>query len=85
VLFEEFRRARPGNSARTFDDVGVNRITLGRFRTAMRESGLELVDVATNVGDSRAVALARTLARLRPLEEYVTQNAYGVWRRSSGP
>jgi hypothetical protein len=48
----------------------------------MRESGLELVHEATNVGNGRAMALARALARVRPLEEYVTQNAYGVWRRS---
>jgi hypothetical protein len=29
------------------------------------------------------MALARTAARVGPLEEYVTQNAYGVWRRSN--
>jgi SAM-dependent methyltransferase len=83
VIFDEFRRARPGNLARTFDDIGVNRITLARYRRAMRESGLELVHETTNVGNGRAMAIARALARVRPLEEYVTQNAYGVWRRSS--
>jgi SAM-dependent methyltransferase len=83
VIFEEFRRARPGNLARTFDDIGVNRITLARYRGAMRASGLELVHEARNVGKGPAMALARALAGVRPLEEYVTQNAYGVWRRPS--
>jgi SAM-dependent methyltransferase len=81
ILFEEFRRARPGNRARTFDDVRINRITLARFRQAMRDSGLDPVHLATNVGESPQMALLRLLARLPPLEEYVTQNAYGVWRR----
>lgn len=81
VIFAEFRRVRSGNEARTFDDIGVNRITLARFRRAMVESGLECVALETNVSDSRAVAVMRTLSRLKPVQEYFTQNVYGVWRR----
>jgi hypothetical protein len=84
VIFAEFRRARPGNRARRFEDIGINRITVARFRRAMRDSGLECVFYATNVGDSRALALVRVATRLPGLEEHLTQNVYGVWRRSLG-
>ena len=81
VIFEEFRRARSGNVARTFDDIGINRITLARFRDAMRDSRLECLYLETNVGDGRAVAAMRALSRIPRLEEYFTQNVYGVWCR----
>jgi predicted nicotinamide N-methyase len=81
VVLEEYRRAHSGSSARTFDDLKVNRITLARFRQAMKESGLECLSLETNVSDSRVVGAMRVLSRLTPLEEYFTQNVYGVWRR----
>ena len=82
VIFEEFRRVRDGNRARTFDDIGINRITVARFRQAMSKSGLECLSFETNVSKSRAVAAMRVLSRLEHLEEYFTQNVYGVWSRS---
>lgn len=81
VIFDEFRRVRSGNRARTFDDIGVTRITLARFRHAMQKSGLECLHFETNVSSSRAVAAMRAFSQLAPLEEYFTQNVYGVWRR----
>lgn len=81
VIFDEFRRVRSENRARTFEDIGINRITLARFRRAMSESGLECLHLETNVSKGRAVAAMRAFSRIAPLEEYFTQNVYGVWRR----
>jgi predicted nicotinamide N-methyase len=81
VIFDEFRRVRRGSEARSFEDIGINRVSLARFRQAMRESDLECLYFASNVGKSRAVAALRMLSRIKPLEEYFTQNVYGVWRR----
>ncbi|MEO8092007.1 MAG: methyltransferase domain-containing protein [bacterium] len=81
VIFEEFRRVRSGNRAQTFDDIGINRITVARFRRAMNESSLKCLCFETNVRQSRAAPAMRALSRLKPLEEYFTLNAYGVWRQ----
>jgi predicted nicotinamide N-methyase len=81
VIFDEFRRARAQSTAETFEDIGINRITLSRFRRAMEASGLECVSVETNVGDSRAIRAMRALSRVPGLEEFLTQNLYGVWAR----
>jgi hypothetical protein len=80
IVFEEFRRVRPGNQSRTFKE----RVTLAQFRDVMRHTGLECLHVRTNVGDSRAARLVRVASRIAWLEEYLTHNVYGVWRRSVG-
>lgn len=81
VTFDEYRRVRAGSEAEGFSDIGINQVTLARFRRAMSESGFESVRVDTNVGESRAMRVARTLSRIRLLGEYFAQNVYGVWRR----
>jgi SAM-dependent methyltransferase len=85
VIFERYRATRPGKTARTFDEgVGVNQLTLSRFRAVMDSVGLECLHFATNVGDRRAVKTMRALSRLPGLEEFLTQNVYGIWRRPAG-
>jgi hypothetical protein len=81
LIFEEYRRVRSGNRARRFEDIGFNKITVARFRQAMSESGLECLSLRTNVSESRAIKAMRALALIPPLEEYLTENVYGVWRR----
>ena len=82
VVLAEFRRVRPGSFATTFDDLGINRITLRRFRRAIDRTGLECLRFRTNVTDRRAGrALVAGAARLPVLGELVTQNAYGMWHR----
>ena len=81
VIFAEHRRARPGNRAQTFNDIGVNRITLERFLSAMSATGLACSHLETNVGDRRAVAVARQLSRIPALREHFAQNVFGVWVR----
>jgi 2-polyprenyl-3-methyl-5-hydroxy-6-metoxy-1,4-benzoquinol methylase len=82
VIFDEFRRSRPpGKTARTFEEgVGINRMTLARFRQIMAASGLECVWMGTNRGDHPAYKVMRTLAHVPGLTEYMTQNIYGIWR-----
>jgi hypothetical protein len=81
VIFAEYRRLRAASDAQAFADIGINRITLGRFRRAMSDSGFQPLRVEANVGDGRSIRAARALGRLRVLEEYLAQNLYGVWRR----
>ena len=81
VIFAEHRRVRAANRAQTFDDIGVNRISLERFLAAMAATGLVCTHLETNVGEGRGVAAARRLSRLPGLREYFTQNVFGVWRR----
>jgi SAM-dependent methyltransferase len=83
VIFDEFRRVRPpGKTARTFEEgVGVNRMTLEKFRSIMAGSGLECLSFETNVSDNRAVQVMRRVAAVPGLEEYFTHNAFGVWRK----
>jgi hypothetical protein len=81
VIFDEFRGVRPGNRARSFEDIGINRITVERFRGVMRDSGLECLHFATNVSDRWTMVTMRKLSHLPGLEEYLTQNVHGVWRR----
>jgi hypothetical protein len=80
LVYEEFRRARPGNEARGYKD----RMTLAEFRDVMRHPGLERLHFRTNVGDRRAARVVRVASRIPWFEEYLTQNVYSVWRRSAG-
>jgi SAM-dependent methyltransferase len=85
TIFDEFRRVRPpGKTARTFEEgTSVNRMTFERFRRLMHGSGLKLVRMETNVSQNPLVRALDVLARLPRLDEYCTQNVYGVWRRST--
>lgn len=85
VIFEHYRRVRPpGKTARTFEEgVGVNRMTLADFRRVMDTGDLERLYMGTNVGRSRALKAVSALARVPGLEEFFTQNVYGVWRLPS--
>ena len=81
VIFAEYRRVRTGSGAQAFADLGINKITLARFRRAMSDSGFQPLRVEVNIGDSRSIKAVRALSHVRVLEEYLAQNLYGVWRR----
>ena len=85
VIFEEFRRVRADSDARTFGDIGINKITVERFRRALAHSGLVPVWVARNRGERRILSVLRALARVRVLEESLTLSIHGVWRRAGSP
>jgi SAM-dependent methyltransferase len=82
VVFDEFRRVRPpGKTATTFEEgVGVNRMTLARFRSVMNDPRLDCVAMETNVSENRVVRLMDRLSRIPGLAEYFTANIYGLWR-----
>jgi SAM-dependent methyltransferase len=81
VIFAEFRRVRSaGNTATTFEQgVGVNRMTLARFRSIMRATPLECIGLQTNVSDNPAVKVMDVVSNVPGLREHFTANAYGVW------
>jgi len=81
VILTEYRRVRVSNEARTFADIGINRITVDRFSRAIVESGFQPLRIESNIGSSRSMRAARALSRVRPIAEYLAQNLYGVWRR----
>jgi SAM-dependent methyltransferase len=82
VIFAEFRRARSsGTTARTFEQgVGVNRMTLARFRSIMRATPLQCLGLETNVSDNPVVKIMDVMSKVPGLAEYFTANVYGVWR-----
>jgi SAM-dependent methyltransferase len=86
VIFDEFRRVRPpGKTARTFEEgTNVNRMTVAKFRRIMSGSGLQCLSLETNQSGHWAVKLMDRLAHVPGLEEYFTNNIYGVWRVPDG-
>jgi hypothetical protein len=81
IVFEQFRRVRVGSEARTYGDIGINRITLARFEEAVAKTGLVPEVFEVNVGTGVGMRVARRLGRVGWLREYFSQNAFGVWRR----
>jgi hypothetical protein len=58
---------------------------LAQFRHLMKDTGLECLHFDTNLSDHPAAGVVRALGRIPGLEEYVTLNVYGVWRRATRP
>lgn len=85
VIMKERRRFRPDEHAERFEDIvgGLNKITLGRFRSIMSSSGLDCAFFATNVSDKPAVRVMKTLSRIPALREFLTINVYSIWRKPS--
>lgn len=83
TIMAERRRFRPHENANSFAEIvgGLNKMTLARFESIMASTGLEPVYLEHNVGDRRSFKLMRRLAKLRPLREYFTLSAYGIWRK----
>ncbi len=83
VIMRERRRFRPDENAQQFAEIvgGLNKITLGRFRSMMASSELECMHFATNVSDKFAVRIMSVLGHLPPLREFLTVNVYSVWRK----
>ena len=82
IVFDEFRRVRPGSQAAAYEDIGINRITLGRFHRAMEATGLQCLRFETNVTGRRALRPIVAVTRMSVLADYLTFNAFGLWRDS---
>ena len=86
VIMDERRRfAVDGawDGARRFEDVagGLNKMTVRRYWGCMRDSGLELGHVRTNVRQGRFARPLRVLAHVPFVREYLTFNIYSVWTK----
>ena len=86
----ERRRFRPGEDARRFEEIkgGLNRMTLGRFRAVMAESGVEPSYLALNATAEAStrtrralLGVMRLLGRIPGLREYFAFSVHSVWRR----
>jgi SAM-dependent methyltransferase len=93
VILEERRRFRPDEqpAPTRFEEIrgGLNQMTLARFLSTMRRSGLRCSYLATNRGDEARSARRRAFigamrlgARVPPLREYCTLNLYSIWTRA---
>jgi SAM-dependent methyltransferase len=87
VVMKERRRFRPDERAERYEDIvgGLNKITLGRFRTIMSSSGLDCAFFATNVSDRPAVRVMKALSRIPAFREFLTINVYSIWRKPALP
>jgi SAM-dependent methyltransferase len=84
VIMAERRRFRPQENAARFEDIvgGLNKMTFRRFETIMSASGLECVQLRTNVSDHPAVKIMSAISRFPPLREYFTNNVYSTWAKT---
>jgi hypothetical protein len=82
IVFDDFRRRRRDSAARSYEDIGVNRITMARFRRAVEATALECLRFDRNPGGGHARGALRWLAGRALLEEHLTHSVYGVWRRA---
>ena len=82
IIMREWRRLIPSENVQRFEDAqgGMNRMTLARFRTIMRNSNLECLYLDTNVSEKPIMKLVRPLSRIPLLEEFLTHNVYSLWR-----
>jgi len=90
VIMAERRRFRPDEDARRFEEIkgGLNRMTLGRFRAVMAESGVEPSYLAVNATAEAStqtrralLGVMRLLGRIPGLREYFAFSVHSVWRR----
>jgi SAM-dependent methyltransferase len=82
VVMAKRRELIPHEQVFSYEDYGLNRMTLARFRTIMNRSGLECTFFATNLSDRPQMKLMRAASRLPFAEEYFTHNIYSIWRKA---
>jgi SAM-dependent methyltransferase len=79
VVMEQVRRLIPRDQVWGYEERGLNRMTVKRFRRIMAGSGLECLFFATNVSERPAMKLMRAAARIPGCAEYFTHNVYSIW------
>jgi SAM-dependent methyltransferase len=84
VVMAKRRQLIPHEQVFSYEDYGLNRMTLTRFRTIMSQSGLHCTFFATNLSDRAAVKAMRAASRVPFAEEYFTHNVYSIWQRRGG-
>jgi SAM-dependent methyltransferase len=85
VVMAQRRKLIPDEQVRTYEECGVNRMTLERFRRIMNRSGLDCMFFSTNISEHPAVKVMRLASRIPLCEEYFTQNVYSLWGHAPRP
>lgn len=82
VMKERRRLFNPADQAERFEDMwgGLNKMSLKKFRTILKNSDLEPVYVKTNVHTRPLAKVFDVLRHLPGCEEYFTFNVYSIWR-----
>jgi SAM-dependent methyltransferase len=81
VVMEQVRRLIPRDQVWSYEERGLNRMTVKRFRRIMAGSGLECLFFATNVSERPLMKLMRAAARIPGCAEYFTHNVYSNWSK----
>jgi SAM-dependent methyltransferase len=81
VVMAERRALIPHEDVQSYEDHGLNRMTLERFSRIMDKSGLECAYFATNLSDRSAMKIMRIMSRLPFCREYFTHNVYSIWQK----
>ena len=81
VVMAQRRRLLPHEQYWTYEDCGINQMTLEKFRRIMDGAALECRFFATNLGKRPVMKLARLASRVPGVREYFTQNVYSIWIR----
>lgn len=80
VIMRQREKFRPAEKARSYAEIrgGFNKMTLGRFKSIVLESGLRVLSFETNASPGFKGQAFRTLASVPGCREYFTLNAYSV-------
>lgn len=81
-IMAERRRYRPDENAACFSEMrgGLNKMTLGRFKSLVTDSGFEFESLRVNVSESRVMRAVGLLATVPIVGEYFCKNCYAVLR-----
>jgi SAM-dependent methyltransferase len=81
IIMKERKRFRPDEDAEKFEQVkgGLNKMTLKKFKRIMKNSGLYLHYIKTNVHDRKLARIFHIFSHLPFCEEYFTFNLYSIW------
>ena len=82
VIMHERKRFRPDEDAESFGQIrgGLNKMTLERYLSIIRESGLEFEFFRTNASNRKLIPLFNVLRRIPFCREYFTVNVYSIVR-----
>lgn len=82
VILRERRRFRPDEDPSRYEEIkgGLNRMTLGRFKSVMEASGLEPAYFEVNRNDRRIARALNAFAGLPRVGEYFQFSVHSIWR-----
>jgi SAM-dependent methyltransferase len=84
VVLRERKRYRPEEDPSRYEEVkgGLNRMTLAKFRSTMKSSGLEPEYFEINRNDRPIAKALNVLTKVPGLKEYFTFSVHTVWTKA---